>query len=277
VADLARQGRAWLPVIKAAALFVLPTPLFFAALIDLISGDLGRLALTGTGLLSFWGAGTVMWRALVAEARYCLGQRPDPPAFPLKAASLALTVLGTGLAGLAGGQNLTVAIVFALLAGFGHAAFYGPDLRPRNVSVVRVDGIDIAAVTAQLKQAYGRLRGIDAAARNIAVSEFGERLTRITDIGRDILAEIERDPRDAARARRFLNLYLDSAEKVTRQYAQTHRQLRSRPLEQNFRQLLVDMEQNFADQHKKLLENDELALDVDIEVLNARLKRDGIH
>jgi hypothetical protein len=37
------------------------------------------------------------------------------------------------------------------------------------------------------------------------------------------------------------------------------------------------MEQNFEGQRKKLLENDELALDVDIEVLNARLKRDGIN
>jgi hypothetical protein len=227
--------------------------------------------------LRLWGAGALMWRALVAEARYFLGERPDPPAFPLKAASLTLTALGAGLAGIAGGQNLAVALVFATLAGIGHGAFYGRDLRARHVNVMRVDGIDVGAVTAQLKQAYGRLRGIDAAARNIAVSEFGERLTRITDIGRDILAEIERDPRDASRARRFLNLYLDSAEKVTTQYAQTHRQLRSRPLEENFRRLLVDMEQNFSDQRKKLLENDELALDVDIEVLNARLKRDGIN
>src|SRR5262245_3975492 len=130
MADLARQGRAWLPVVKAAALFVLPTPLFFAALIDLISGDLGRFALTGTGLLSFWGAGALMWRALVAEARYFLGERPDPPAFPLKAASLALTALGTTLAGIAGWQNPAVAVVYAVLAGLGHAAFYGRDVRP---------------------------------------------------------------------------------------------------------------------------------------------------
>jgi hypothetical protein len=101
--------------------------------------------------------------------------------------------------------------------------------------VAVVAGVDRDAVTAQLKQAYGRLRGIEAAARAIAVPEFGDRLERIIDIGRDILGEIERDPREATRARRFLNLYLDSAEKVTMEYARTHRHLRSRPLEQNFR------------------------------------------
>jgi hypothetical protein len=86
-----------------------------------------------------------------------------------------------------------------------------------------------------------------------------------------------RKERDAARARRFLHLYLDSAEKVTVEYARTHRQVRNRPLEGNFRQLLIDMEQTFVAQHQKLLENDMLTLDVEIEVLNARLKREGIN
>jgi len=132
-------------------------------------------------------------------------------------------------------------------------------------------------VMAQLKQAYGRLQGIEAAARAIAVSEFVERLRRITGIGKEILAEIERDPRDASRARRFLNLYLDSAERVTGEYARTHRQVRNRPLENNFRQLLIDMEQTFQAQHRKLLENDMMNLDAEIEVLNARLKHEGVN
>jgi 5-bromo-4-chloroindolyl phosphate hydrolysis protein len=276
VNDIVRRGRAWIPVAKAAALFLLPMPLFFAAILDLASGDLGRFALTGGGLASFFTAGTLMWRALVAEARYLLGQRLDPPAFPLKATSLVLTALGTAAASLAGGNSIAVVIVIALLAAVGHWAFYGADLRKRRVNIPRVNGIDIDSVTAQVKQAYGRLRGIEAAARNITVREFGERLERIIDIGRDILAEIERDPRDASRARRFLNVYLDSAEKVTTQYAQSHRKLLSQPLEQNFRQLLIDMEQNFSEQRKKLLESDAMILDADIEVLKTRLKREGI-
>ena len=140
-----------------------------------------------------------------------------------------------------------------------------------------MEGVDSAAVTAALKQAYGRLRGIETAARDIRVPEFGERLARIIDIGRGILQEIERDPRDASRARKFMNIYLDSAERVTTEYARTHRQLRSQPLEQNFRQLLVDMESTFDQQRTKLLENDLTSLDVEIEVLNARLKREGVN
>ncbi|MEQ8861145.1 MAG: 5-bromo-4-chloroindolyl phosphate hydrolysis family protein [Pseudomonadales bacterium] len=274
--DLLRTGRAWAPVLKSAALFLLPLPLLLAFVVALATGDFGRLGAVGAALASLLGAGVLTWRALVAQARFYLGQRPDPPVVPLKLIATVLTGAGTGLAASAGGNGPIGCLVFAALAMGGYSAFYGRDPKPRRIELAEVPGIDSAAVTAQLKQAYGRLQGIESAARAIAVPEFVERLSRIAGIGQRILGEIERDPRDAARARRFLNIYLDSAERVTAEYARTHRQVRSRPLEQNFRQLLIDMEQNFVDQHRKLLENDVLSLDVEIEVLNARLKREGI-
>ena len=275
--QLLRKGRAWAPVLKTAALFVLPLPLTIAVILAAIAHDTSQLLTTGGALASLWCAGALSWRALVAEARYFLGERPDPPTVPLKSISTALTALGVGLAAVAGGHSLVGASVLGALAGLGYVCFYGRDLKPHRVTVANVDGIDVAVVTAALKQAYGRLRGIEAAARDIAVPEFGQRLLRIINIGRSILQEIERDPRDASRARRFLNIYLDSAERITTEYARSHRQLRSQPLEQNFRQLLIEMESTFEAQHQKLLENDLTSLDVEIEVLNARLKREGIN
>lgn len=275
--DLLRQGRAWMPVLKSAALFVLPLPLLIAFVVALVSGDVGRLAAIGGAIAAFAGAGVLTWRGLVAQARFFLGQRLDPPVVPLKSTSAILTALGTGLAAGAGGHGPASIGAFALLSAVGYFCFYGRDPKGKTFALPAVAGVDRDAVTAQLKQAYGRLQGIEAAARSIAVPEFVERLQRIIDIGKQILAEIERDPRDASRARRFLNLYLDSAERVTSEYARTHRQLRSRPLERNFRQLLIDMEQTFEAQHQKLLEHDELSLDVEIEVLNARLKREGVN
>ena len=56
---------------------------------------------------------------------------------------------------------------------------------------------------------------------------------------------------DAGRARRFLNVYLDSAERVTREYARTHRQLRNRPLEENFRTLLIELEGSVEEQRRR--------------------------
>jgi 5-bromo-4-chloroindolyl phosphate hydrolysis protein len=273
---LLRRGRAWAPATKAAALFLLPLPLAFAVLGALIAGDVSRLSLAGGALGCFWGAGALVFRALAADARYFLGELPDPPRVPMKLLSALLTALGAALAALAGGHAVAGTAAFAGLAALGHFAFFGRDLKSPRIQVAVVEGVDADTVTQQLKQAYGRLRGIEAAAHGIAVPEFRERLSRITAIGRTILGEIERDPREAPRARRFLNLYLDGAERITLDYARTHSQLRNQPLEQNFRNLLVDMEGTFAEQYKKLVERDLLSLDVDIEVLNARLKRDGL-
>lgn len=273
---LIRRGRIWAAVLKGAALVVLPLPLLLASIAALAGGDLGRLGLAGGSLACLWGAGLLTGRALVAEARYVLGERLDPPAVPLKLVGAVLTAVGAALAATAAGHALAVALVFATLGALGHGAFYGRDRLPRRLSVTVMPGIDHGAVMRQLKQAHRRLRAIDAAARQPGMSEFVEPLRRITRIGRNILDEIERDPRDAVRARRFLNVYLDSAERVTLEYARTRREARSPVLAEHLRRLLVDMERTFAEQHRQLLENDMLTLDVEIEVLHERIRREKV-
>jgi 5-bromo-4-chloroindolyl phosphate hydrolysis protein len=227
-------------------------------------------------LASLWTAGVLVTRALAAEARYLLGERLDPPATPWKLLSAAFTAVGVSLSAMAGGHAWPMIVLFAALAVLGHIAFYGRDLRPPRIRVADVEGIDRAAVTLQLKQAHARLRGIVVAAAANPLLEFRERLTRIAELGHGILDEIERDPAKAGRARRFLNVYLDGAERTAAEYARTHRRPVDQPLEENFRRLLADMETTFAEQRRRLAERDLTALDVDIEVLHARLKGDGV-
>jgi 5-bromo-4-chloroindolyl phosphate hydrolysis protein len=274
--ELVRRWRAWAPTGKAAALFLLPIPLYLAFLGALVGGDLEEVLLTAGGVGCFWTAGVLATRALVGEARYVLGERPHPPALPLKLLSAALTTIGVLLAATAAGHTVALRAVFALLALSGHVAFYGRDLRAPRIRVALVDGVDVAGVTAQLKQAYSRLRGIDAVSQAIPVPEFRDRLGRITGIGRAILGEIERDPADAARARRFLNLYLDEAERVTTDYARAQKALSEARLDDSFRQLLDDLERTFEQQRQKLMKHERISLDADIEVLSARLKREGL-
>jgi len=271
-----RRLRAWAPAGKAAALFLLPAPLLVALVANLVGGSAVRAAFTATALASIWSAGVLVTRALAGEARYLLGERLDPPAAPWKLLSAALTALGVSLAALAAGHAWSMTAVFAALAVLGHLAFYGRDLRPPTVRVAEVEGVDRAAVTLQLKQAHARLRGIVVAAALNPVLEFREQLTRIADLGHGILEEVERDPAKAARARRFLGVYLDGAERVAAEYARTHNRPVDQPLEQNFRRLLTDMETTFAEQRRRLAERDLTALDVDIDVLHARLKGEGL-
>jgi 5-bromo-4-chloroindolyl phosphate hydrolysis protein len=274
-ASLARL-RARLTTATSAALFLLPLPLLIVVASALIADDLERLTLAASALACFWIAGILTWRGLASEMGYVLGEQIDLDRIPRKFLGALLTAGGAALAALTANHGVVGAATFAALGGVGHLCFYGLDMRVRRVTVTPVEGLDVASIVAQLEQAHLRLRRIDAAANAIAVPEFRSRLAGITAAGRDILAEIARDPAKASRARRFLNLFLDSTERVTAEYARTHPGIRSRPLEENFRKLLFDMEQTFSQQQRKLLESDAVSLDVEMEVLNARLKQEGV-
>ena len=77
--DLLRKGRAWAPVLKSAVLFVLPAPLLLA--VSCAARERRRASTRDDQRRTrcLWGAGALSWRALVAEARYFLGERTDPP------------------------------------------------------------------------------------------------------------------------------------------------------------------------------------------------------
>jgi 5-bromo-4-chloroindolyl phosphate hydrolysis protein len=267
--------RARLTVVKSLALFLLPTPLLIVIAGALIGDDTTRATLAGSALACFWTAGAFTWRGLASEVRYVLGEQIGLDRLPRKLVGTLLTAGGTALAALTASHSATGAAAFAAVGALGHVCFYGLDMRVRRMTVTPVEGVDVSTVADQLAQAQLRLRRIDAAANAIAVPEFRNRLARITAVGREILADIARDPRKATRARRFLNLFLDSTERVTAEYARTHGGSR-RPLEENFRKLLVDMERTFAEQQRKLLESDDVSLDVEMEVLNTRLKQEAV-
>src|SRR5262249_25481950 len=155
--------------------------------------------------------------------------------------------------------GVALATVFALLALSGHVAFYGRDLRAPRIRVALVDGVDVAAVTAQLRQAYSRLHGIEAVSQAIPGPGVRARLGHITGIGRAILREIERDPADAARARRFLHLYLVEAERITADYARAQKALPEARRDDSFGQLLEDLEHAFEQQRQKLVNHERMS------------------
>ncbi len=127
-----------------------------------------------------------------------------------------------------------------------------------------------------LEESSQVIRSIEQANKKIRNAELNRRIENICSIADRILAEIESDPRDIRRARKFLNVYLDGAKQVTEGYAQTHQQTQVGLLEQNFRNVLETIESVFQEQHQKLLEDDVFDLDVKIEVLTTQLKREGI-
>ena len=87
---------------------------------------------------------------------------------------------------------------------------------------------------------------------------------------------VERDPRDLARARTFLSVYLLGLRDATVKFADVWSRSQNAAARKAYEDLLADLEQSFATQRTHLLEDDRSALDVEIEVLRERLKQDGL-
>lgn len=266
--DLLERARRFRHGQRGWALLLLSAPLLVTAVVGLASGNLGVLA----GAAGAWAlivAGTIAARrGFAAEAE---GREP-PRGFRKRLA--AFVGVGTGLAaGLAAGHNPVVAVLFGLGAAAGIRLLYGPDPAPPPALEPEKPLAGDAAVLAAARARIGRL---EAAARTVPQRDFAEAIARIAALARRIADEAEADPADLRRARRYLTLYLEGAETVANRYVETHRGQAAPALEENFRTLLADLEAGFAAQLAQLRESDVRALDIDIAVLQQRLREEGM-
>ncbi len=173
------------------------------------------------------------------------------------------------------GQDTLAALAYAITGAAGYFMYYGAEPPSARLPRWTARGGE-ADARAVLELAYQRLDALDTAGRQIANREFRQRLVSISLIVGKILRAIEDDPADLRRTRKFLNVYLDGAQKVALQYARAEAHDTSKEREHNFRTLLVDIENTCLEQHEKLLQHDALDLDVQIEVLSTRLRREGV-
>lgn len=245
-------------------LFILPLPLLAKVFIALGQGEFGTFLISAIAyallLLGAWFA-----RKGLHQAK----RRPMSSTIPLKSIGAGVIAAGTLLTALIAGHNLAIAICFGLAALLGFYLAYGFDRRLKLSS-----DKDIASA---LEEAYLKLEKLEAAGASIGSRDFRERLRRISGWGERILDRIGDDPEDFRRARKFLNVYLDGAQQVTEKFARTQGDAKSAEMEANFRTLLSDMETVCEEQYQHLLDNDMVDLDVQIEVLTTRLKREGVY
>lgn len=272
-----RQQAAALTPRKSRLLWLLPLPLIPAMLIALAGGQfdafIGNACSYGLYL-----AGAMLTRHGFRQEVNQRQQRfQNSIRWPFKTMGGLTVALATTLTAWAGaGHDLPIAIGFGAGAFAAFVLLYGVDAPRVPVKVKEYAG-NMQPVTEALQQAEQQIFSIEQAGSRIHQQELNERLTRIIALARDILTEIARDPRDFRRARKFLNTYLDGAERVVNGYAETHAHLRNQTLEDNFRRVLVTIEEVFGQQYQRLLENDLRDLDVDIEVLENQLKSEGLN
>jgi hypothetical protein len=258
-------------------LFVLPSPLVLASIIALGAGRFGDM-LADAAAFGLCMLGAVLTRRGIQRASAPQPRRTGSrePLCSLRNLGAGAVAAGTGVAAYFGvGHGLAISLAFAGIALIAFHLLYGldPIRLPRRRGWSSSADDDLAVT---LDEAQSRILSIERAAGRIRNPELRLRLGRIATQGRDILGMIERRPRDLRKARKFLTVYLEGAERVTQGYAATHRVAESSELEQSFRNVLATVEEVFGEQQKRLLETDLMDLDVQIEVLNKQLKREGI-
>jgi 5-bromo-4-chloroindolyl phosphate hydrolysis protein len=171
-------------------------------------------------------------------------------------------------------------LVYGALVAGACVFTYGLDPRADRGAIeeaAKKAGVRSKDVIDALEEAHRKVRGIEDAAQGLHSRELKTRLDRICQQARTILGQLEQDPKNLHRARRFLVTYLDGTRDVVAKYAAQQRDLSETALAENFRRVLTTIEQVFTEQEELLKQDDKLDLEVQIEVLETQLKREGVH
>jgi len=281
-----------LPIFKSAKLFTGDAPRYSwargwllhlltlalvpAVIIGFIKGHVLSIIINSAGFSLYCLAAVLLRKGLAAENQNRQNRLQAPSKFPFKLFAALLVAATTGiLALLSAQQSLAVAVVYAVGALLGMYLSYGFDQR-NSLKLADAQGYSGEEIRQTLAAAFATIKTIEQANRQIMNRELNQRIISICGIAEGVIAELEADPRGIRRARKFLNIYLESVQQVVEGYAKTHPQTGSLELEQNFRQALNTIESAFKEQQQKLLEEDLFDLDVKIEVLTNQLKHDGI-
>ena len=173
------------------------------------------------------------------------------------------------------GFALPIAVLLGAGAWLGFRLAFGTD--PTLSDIVRGGaGLSAKEVVRLIGEARRQVDSIRTANKAIPCPELTERLKRICGQADRIIGLFQRDPGDIRRGQKFLDVYLSDASTIAAKYAELDRLGEATELDARFRELLIETEDAFERQYSHLLENDKLSLDVDIEVLSNRLKREGL-
>ncbi len=262
--------------LKGLMLFVLPMAALPATVIAFGKGDLIGIFVNGGGYSLYLLAAILLRRGLRQEADYHERRISRAPKWSFKIYAAILVAVATWLIACFGADyTFPVSVLFGICSMLGMYLTYGFDPR-REKMIDGSHGYSAGEVTDTIAAAEQIISQIEQANRRIENTEFNNRIVRICHEARSVLEIIEQDPGDIRRARKFLNVYLDGARRVSEGYANTHERMNSEQLEDNFREILQTIETVFKEQKQKLLENDFFDLDVQMEVLATQLKREGV-
>jgi len=158
------------------------------------------------------------------------------------------------------------------LAGFGGAYLFIYAFRPKPRIEFNIgDGITPQLLETTMKEGGEKIGVLIDCAKNISNPLVREKIGRIVDVIKRIFTNFEKDPKDIKQAKQFLSYYLDTSIKIVKKYRDLSAQnVRSPEIAATLSkaELMLDsIEKAFEKQHARLLRDDAMDLDTEIETL----------
>jgi len=233
-----------------------------------MAADLGAF-----GLLML--AGWITREGLVARAAYDARRAARRPAFPRILAGGLATACGLFLGGFRPGESLLNPVIFAVLGFILHTLAFGRDPM-RDKGAEGIDPFQQDRVARIVTEGETYLATMTDAIARTGERDLVARVARFQITARDLFRTVEEDPTDLTAARKYMSVYLMGARDATVKFADFWQRTRDAAARADYEALLDDLETNFAARTRTLLLENRSGLDVEIDVLRDRLKRDGL-
>lgn len=254
----------------AKLLFFAPLPLLFRAFFKEPDGMATSLLAFAVLILAAW----LTRDGMIAQKVYAARRVARRPAIPRKLFGSALTGIGLFIAGFSMG-GVFDALIFGGLGVVLHGFAFGPDPM-RDKGMEGIDEFQTERVARVVDKAENHLAEMSDAILRAGDRNLEARVAQFQITVRDMVHSVEEDPRDLTAARKYLGVYLQGARDATVKFADLYARTKDTNARADYEALLSDLEDNFAARTQKLLLDNRSDLDVEIDVLRDRLKRDGI-
>lgn len=231
------------------------------------------LGLAGAGVWTL--AAWLTREGLRAEAEYNARKVARRPALPRKILGMGLIGIGTALAGLSHDLGFAASGLYGVIAAALHITAFGLDPL-KNKSLEGVDEFQQDRVARVIDEAEAHLSAMKAAIRRAQDPRLEARVERFQQSVREMLRTVEEDPRDLTASRKYLGVYLMGARDATIKFADIYARDRDAAAKSDYLMLLTDLEENYVAKTRKLLDDSNADLAIEIDVLRDRLQREGV-
>lgn len=256
---------------KGFLLYLFLIPLFLSVIIALFGTNYMAFLLNIIAFLLFFGVIILSKIGFAQEMDYNKAKLTKAPKIPYKQISSYLLGISTMFSAyIAGKLGLFDSIVMSIVAIIGYWLYYGFD--PQKDKLDNFGDISADVVLETLREAQDKISQIKKDIDNISDTLLKNKINKAIERADIILVAITEKPQDVRKARKFLIVYIDGISNVTSSYNNLDENDISKDTRDRLLELMEDVEVKFESEFKRLKENSQFDLDVNIDVLKEQIK-----